>query len=80
MQLSQKQKIFLNFSLNFLHLNSILNILEKKMTLTAFVFRKLRALKTWLDKCLKSPVLEDLLRSKMVHVPEEIFKCITSSL
>ena len=30
MQLSQKQKIFLNFSLNFLHLNSILNILEKK--------------------------------------------------
>ena len=26
------------------------------MTLTAFVFPKLRTLKTWLDKCLKSLV------------------------
>ena len=50
------------------------------MTLTAFVFPKLRTLKTWLDKCLKSPVLEDLFTSNMVNVPEEISKCITSPL
>ena len=56
MILSRKKKIFLNFLLNFWNLNSILNILEKKMTLTAFVFPKLRTLKTYLDKCLKSQV------------------------
>ena len=41
------------------------------MTLTAFVFPKLRTLKTFLDKCLKIPVLEDLLKSNMVKVPED---------
>ena len=46
MQLSQKQKIFLHFLLNFWNLNSILNILKKKMTLTAFAFPKTRTLKT----------------------------------
>ena len=30
MQLSQKQKLFLNFSLHFLNLDEILNILTKK--------------------------------------------------
>ena len=50
------------------------------MTLTAFVFPKLRTLKTWLDKCLKNLVLEDLLTSKMVNVQEEIPKRVTSPL
>ena len=50
------------------------------MTLIAFVFPKLRTLKTWLDKCLKSPVLEDLFASNMVNVPDEISKYITSRL
>ena len=34
----------------------MLNFLEKKMTLTAFVFPNLPTLKTWLDKYLKKPV------------------------
>ena len=38
------------------------------MTITAFVFSKLRTLKTWLDKCLKSPVSEDPSTSNMVNV------------
>ena len=38
------------------------------MTLTAFLFPKLQTLKTWLDKCLKSPVPEDSLTSNMVNV------------
>ena len=64
----------------FLNLNQILNILKQKMTLTAFLFPKLRTLKTWLDKCVKSPVLEELFASNMVNVPEEISKYITSRL
>ena len=47
-----------------------MNILKKNMTLTAFVFPKLRTLKTWLDKCLKSPVSEDRSTSNTVNVPE----------
>ena len=42
MQLSQKQKIFLNFSWHFWLLDDILNIFQKKMTLITDVFRKLR--------------------------------------
>ena len=70
MQLSQNQKIFLNFWLTFWNLNSILNILEKKMSLTAFVFSNLRTLKTYLDKCLKSQVWEDPSTSTLVNVPK----------
>ena len=41
-QLSHKQKIFFNFFSHFLSLDSILNILEKKMSLIADVFLSLR--------------------------------------
>ena len=40
------------------------------MTLTAFVFPKLRTLKTWLDKCLKNLVSEDASISNTVNVPK----------
>ena len=40
------------------------------MTLIDFLFPKLRNLKTWSDKCLKSPVLEDPSKRNMVSVPE----------
>ena len=35
-----------------------MNILSEKITHIAFVFRKWRTLKTWLDKCLQSPFPE----------------------
>ena len=70
MQLSQKKIFFFNFWVDFWNLDSILNILEQKTTLTAFAFPKLRTLKRWLDKCLKSPVSEDPSRSNMVNVPK----------
>ena len=38
------------------------------MILIGFLFPKLRTPKTWLDKCLKSPVLEDNSTSNMVNV------------
>ena len=71
MQLSQKQKSLSEFLDAFW--KSMLNFeyFEKKMTLTAFVFPKLRTLKTWLDKCLKTPVSENPLKSNMLSVPKD---------
>ena len=40
-QLSQKRKMIFNFFSHFLNLDSILNILEKEMTLMADVFCEL---------------------------------------
>ena len=47
-----------------------MNVWEKKMTLIAFVFPKLRTPKRLLDKCLKSTVSEDPSRSNTVSVPK----------
>ena len=70
MQLSQKQKVFLNFLLLFWSLAENLHVLKKKMALIAFVFPKIRISKTRLDKCLKSPVSEDVSTSYMVKAPK----------
>ena len=40
------------------------------MILIDFVLRKLRTLETWLDKCLKSPVLDAHSTSSMVNWPK----------
>ena len=42
MQLSQKRKIFSTFFLHFVNLDSILDISQEQMTVTADVFLKLR--------------------------------------
>ena len=71
MILSQKEKIFSEFFNEIL--KSVLNFEhfeKKKMTLTAFVFPKLRTPKTSLDKCLKSHVSEDPLTNNMVNLPK----------
>ena len=68
MQLSQKQKTFSQFLAALLKSRLNFKYFEKKMTLLAFVFRTLRTPKTRLDKCLKSPVSEDPLRSNMADV------------
>ena len=67
MQLSQRQKNLL--SVFAAYLKYILNFqrFAKKMTLIDFVFPKLRTLKTWLEKCLKSPDSDDILTSNMVN-------------
>ena len=46
-----------------------MNVLKQKMILIASVFTKLRTPKTWLDKCLKSPVSVNPSILKMVNVP-----------
>ena len=69
-QLSEKQKTLSEFFPALLKSKLNLKYFEKKnMTLTAFVFPKLRTLKTWLDKCLKSLVEEGPSESNMVNVP-----------
>ena len=70
MQLSRKKKTFSLFFAAFLKSSLNVEYFEKKMTFTAFVFPKLRTLKTWLDKCLKSLVSEDPSTSNTVNVPK----------
>ena len=67
MNLSHKQKNFsehtckfLKFTLNFEHF-------QNKITPIAYIFPKLRTPKDGLDKCLKSPVSEDLSRGNIVN-------------
>ena len=70
----RNKKLFLNFFLHFWNLNQILNILKKKVTLIDFVFSTLRTPKTWLDKCLKSPISENSSKSNMVNEPKHSWK------
>ena len=72
MQLSQKRKIFSQFFFffQFQNLDSILNILKKKMTLIADIFLNLGIRKTWEDKHLKSSVSEDPSASDMGNAPK----------
>ena len=70
MQLSQNQKFFYHFPATVLKSKLSFENFEKEMTLTAFVFPKLRTLKTWLDKSLKSPVSEDCSKSNVVNLPK----------
>ena len=67
-QLSKKRKIFFEFFLDFLNLNSIFNIFEKKNWPSHLMyFSTYRLRNTWLDKCLKTPVSEDLSTSNMIN-------------
>ena len=59
MKLSQKQKVFSQFVSAFLKSRLTFKQFQKKMTVIADVFRKLKTPETWLNKCLKSPVSED---------------------
>ena len=72
MEISQKQKTFSQFFAAFLKSRLNFEYFEtKKMTLTAFVFPKLKNPKTWLDKCLKSPFSEDSYRRNLINVPKD---------
>ena len=47
------------------------------MTLIADVFPKLLTRKTWLSKCLKSPVSENPATNNMVRRPKQSLKTLT---
>ena len=61
---------YLNFLFNFLNLDSILNIKKKRWTSELMDFWTDGLPKTWLDKCLNSPVSEDPSRNHMVNGPK----------
>ena len=50
------------------------------ITLIDFGFLKLRPLKTWSEKCLKCPFLEDPSRSNMVAVQSTVVVSIIAHL
>ena len=56
MHLSQKQNIFSDFFPAFFESAKNFEHFQKKMTLIAYVFPKLRTRNRCLDKCLKTPV------------------------
>ena len=71
MNISQKRKILSEFFLHFPILDSILNILKKRMTLLALVFLIDGLRKTRLDKCLEIPLSEDPSTSIMVNCKKQ---------
>ena len=76
----RNKKLFLSLLLPFWNVDSSLNIWYKKMTLVDFVFSKLRTLKTYSDKFLKSLVSQDLSTSSMVNVPKYCWNLLRSTL
>ena len=79
-QLSHKEETFSLFSAAFLKSRWNFEHFDKKDALIDFVISKLRTLKTYSDKCLKSPVSENPLTSNKVNVPSTVKICITASL
>ena len=73
MQLSEKEKTFSEFFSAFLKSTLNFKYFEKKVFLIDFLFSKLRTVKTWSYKCLKSVVSEDPSRSNMVNVPRHFW-------
>ena len=69
-QLSQKRKIFFNFFYHFLNLDSILNILEKKMAPMADVFLGWLSPKDVARSCLKSHVSINPWTSNVLNGPK----------
>ena len=72
MQLSQKRKTFSEFFSPFFESRLNFEYFEKKddMTLSTFVLPKLQTLRTWLDKCLTSPISEVPSIRNMANVPK----------
>ena len=66
----RNEKYFLNFFLDFVNLDSVLDIFKKKITVVADVFWTYGLRETWLDKCLKSPLSEHRSSSNMVNGPK----------
>ena len=68
MQVSEKQKFFLNFLFHFWNLHQILNILKKKMMALANVCPKLQTVKNFLRRLCQKPRFRTRLDSRHVKV------------
>ena len=65
-----RKKILFQIFLHFRNLDSILTILKKRSPSALMYFWTCGFLKTWLDKCLKSPVWEDPPTSNKINGPK----------
>ena len=66
----KNKKIFLIFSVHFSNLHQILNIFKQRWPSQLMYLRNYELRKTWLDKCLKSPVSEDSLTDNIRNGPK----------
>ena len=79
-QLSQKQKNFAHFFAAFFKSGLNFEHFENSWSSIHFVFRELQTLKTRLNKCLKSPVLEHHSASNMANEIKQSPKCTSHDL
>ena len=79
-QMILSEKIFSQFFAAFPKSTLSFEHFQKKMTLIPFVIPKLRTLKTWIGKCLKSPSSENPSTSNMVNVPKHCWNLHHSTL
>ena len=70
MHLSQTEKPFLHLFVQFSNLHQILNIFKNRSPSQLIFFGSYGPRKTWLDKCLKSLVGDDLSTGNMVNGPK----------
>ena len=70
MQVSEKQKLFLNFLLHFWNLHQTWNVLEEKMIVLADVFPKLQTVKNFLRTLSKKRRLRTRIDSQHVKASQ----------
>ena len=70
MEISQNDKLFLNFLFNFWNLHQILNILKKRMIVTAKVFPKLKTVKIFVRTLSKKRHFRTRLESQHVKTSQ----------
>ena len=70
MQVSEKQKLFLNFLLHFWNLHQTWNVLEEKMIVLADVFPKLQTVKNFLRTLSKKHRLRTRIDSQHVKASQ----------
>ena len=75
----KQTKIFLNCFLYFSNLFYIFNILKKTLPAQVMYLGNCGRRKTWLDKCLKSPVWEDPSTSNMLNRRKHLFNLNNST-
>ena len=71
--LSEKQKTFSQFLMHFSHLHQILNIIKEIWPSSLLYFRNYEPRRTWLDKCLKSPLWGKSSKGNVVNGPQHWF-------
>ena len=79
MHLPQTEKLFLHLFVQFSNVKQISNIFKKSWLSQLMYFPNYGLWDAWLDKCVKSPVTEDLLTGNVVNSPKHCFNLHNST-